>query len=374
MRVAIVGAFPEKPDLPRGGPQAGAVTLVRALLNVQPDLDLHVLRCPASEEHPPRRQGEPPYTVHDVYFGGPMKDMLTGRRARHRVQRLLDELAPDVVHVRGHARLVDGRRYPSVLSIHGFPERDTMYRNPRSGWLRGLVLTRLYRKARARYPHILANAAYVAREIQPYCRGRIHLVPNAVDERFFAIERQESGPRILTAAVLGPLKNIHGLMEAVDILAKRGVACQLRLAGPIVAEGYRERLEDLSRQFGIEQQVTFLGKLDRPALIEEMRAARCLALPSFLEGSPNIVSEAAAVGVPAVVSWAGGAPELVFHGYSGYVVDPYSSESIADGLQPFLEDANLAGTFGRRARGQVEPQRADAVAEKTICVYRLVAG
>lgn len=86
-----------------------------------------------------------------------------------------------------------------------------------------------------------------------------------------------------------------------------------------------------------------------------------------------VVSEAGAMGIPAVAAAVGGAPEMVAHGYSGFLVDPRSPASIAAGLKPLLLDASLAATFGERARDLAQVYHPDAVARQTLAVYETVA-
>ena len=86
-----------------------------------------------------------------------------------------------------------------------------------------------------------------------------------------------------------------------------------------------------------------------------------------------VVAEAGAMGIPQVVAPAGGAAEMIAHGYSGFLVDPHSPASIADGLRPLLEDADLAATFGEHARAIAQIYHPDRVARQTLEVYRIVA-
>lgn len=374
MRIALVGDFPDLLDSPVGGPQAGAVSLVRGLLRIRPDLDITIIRV--AQDHRPgvTQVGSPSVTMHTLRQGRLPWSELPGLRPARRVARLLTQLRPDVVHVRGHAHYVDGARFPAVLSIHGLPEYDRRYRPGTLRSARCVVLTRQYRRSRARYRHILANAAYVAREVQPYCRGQVHFVPNPVDARFFDVRRVESGPRVLFAGRIWSLKNVHGLIEAAARLLEDGVDYSLRLAGTIVWEEYGRRLHRLVRERGLEERVAFLGELDRRAMMDELAHARCLALPSFQEGAPNVISEAAAAGVPAVVTFAGGCGEMVTHGWTGMVVDPNSAASIAEGLRPLLESPERADEFGARARHRACVYRPETVAERTLAVYETVAG
>ena len=226
--------------------------------------------------------------------------------------------------------------------------------------------------ARRRYKHVIAIAGYVAQRLSGQLEGRCHFVPNAVDCRFFEVRRENAGPRILFAGPLTPEKNLHGVIDAVGILARDGVDCTLRLAGRAPGEVYAEDLGERMRKLGIRGRVEFLGLLERAGLLAEMRAARCLVLASFQETAPMVIAEAAAAGLPSVVSPAGGSAEMVTHLRTGMLVDARSPASIAAGLRPLVESAELADELGRNARDRAQLYHPQRVADQTVAVYECV--
>jgi glycosyltransferase involved in cell wall biosynthesis len=60
-------------------------------------------------------------------------------------------------------------------------------------------------------------------------------------------------------------------------------------------------------------------------------------LPSLNEGTPNVIVEALASGVPVVASRVGGIPDLIRDGENGMLVPPADSDALADALQTVLE-------------------------------------
>lgn len=370
MRVAMVGQFPASLDKPVGGVEAVFANTVHALLRVRPDLDVHVVRWSADRAGESYPQGAPPYTVHNVRPGLQGLQGLWPRLGpRPDIQKVLDRLRPDVVHVQAMAFLVDGRRYPSVLTIHGILERDVLYRRPLTGRLRSWLLGMSERPARARYGHITLIAGYPIQYLGEGLKGLCHLIPNPVEDEFFEIRHEESGPRILFVGPIIPLKNVHGLIEAAAVLARQGVDFQWRMAGPRTDPPYGERCDALVARHGLGERVVFLGNLDRTALRQELARARCLVLASFQENAPMAVSEAQAAGVPVVVSPAGGTAEMIGGGHCGNLVSPYNAESIADGVRLFLEDPDWAAEIGRRGRERAQVHRPERVAGQTLAVY-----
>lgn len=75
--------------------------------------------------------------------------------------------------------------------------------------------------------------------------------------------------------------------------------------------------------------------------------------PSRTEGLPKTVIEAMAQSIPAVVSDAGGMPELVVHGETGWVVESGSVPALAAGLQQAWQQRERLPAMGRRARERI---------------------
>jgi glycosyltransferase involved in cell wall biosynthesis len=130
-----------------------------------------------------------------------------------------------------------------------------------------------------------------------------------------------------------PIKQVERLLEAAAPLIRRGMPLRLVLAG----EGpERARLQSLTQQLGIAGACLWPGPIDdMPTLY---RAIDAVALPSRNEGTPVVLIEALACGVPVIASAVGGVPDVLEGGAWGYLVPPGADWHIA--LQDFL--SNLA--------------------------------
>ena len=101
----------------------------------------------------------------------------------------------------------------------------------------------------------------------------------------------------------------------------------------------------------------FLGKLrvsrflEGRDLIQKYQKADIFVLPSRFDTYGVVVHEAAACGLPLVVSSHAGASEnLVVHGHNGFVVDPENTRQFAAALQKLLKDKQLRNRMGKRSR------------------------
>jgi glycosyltransferase involved in cell wall biosynthesis len=102
-------------------------------------------------------------------------------------------------------------------------------------------------------------------------------------------------------------------------------------------------------QLGLEERVIFAGHRsdDYPALLREMELLTFLVPGS--DGSCRAVLEAAACGVPAVVSRRGALPEIVLDGESGRLVDE-RADSLAAAWRELLDRPEALRRMGDRAR------------------------
>lgn len=134
----------------------------------------------------------------------------------------------------------------------------------------------------------------------------------------------------------------------------------------------RSRLERLKAKLGMHQLV-FAGH--REPMAPLLKACRLFLLTSISEGLNTSAIEAAACGLPLVVSDVGGLPEIAEHQYNGLVCPPGKAERFAEAIVEVIRDDSLhrrlaAGSVERAARFDIE-----ATAKKTVDVYkRVLAG
>lgn len=123
------------------------------------------------------------------------------------------------------------------------------------------------------------------------------------------------------------------LVQAAAILAARGVAFKLVLAG----DGeMRSEIETEIARHGLGAQVRITGWLGGAEVRAEVLAARALVLPSFAEGLPVVIMEAMALRRPVISTYVAGIPELVAPGETGWLVPAGDVDALADAMQACL--------------------------------------
>lgn len=198
----------------------------------------------------------------------------------------------------------------------------------------------LYRWADAIVPNSYAQADFLAAHYQ-WMRKKLQTINNFVDlENFHPIEKQcRDIPLIVVAASVWPPKNVLGFIEAVKILKERGVKFRVEWYGvsKSLSEENRRYLENCQNKIQELQLDDVLLLLPKTLNIaEKYRDADSFCLPSFYEGTPNVICEAMASGLPVICSDVCDNSRYVHEGENGFLFDPLSAEDMADKLSEAL--------------------------------------
>jgi glycosyltransferase involved in cell wall biosynthesis len=143
-------------------------------------------------------------------------------------------------------------------------------------------------------------------------------------------------------------KGYHEMLRAAQIIKKRAPQTRFIFVGPTEpAKGDRVDPRAID-QMGLADVVRFLGhRTDMPDLYAAMDV---LALPSHREGFPRAPMEAAAMGIPAVVTDIRGCRQTVVHDVTGLLVPPRDPRALARALLELITDDAKRLAFGRAAR------------------------
>jgi len=128
-----------------------------------------------------------------------------------------------------------------------------------------------------------------------------------------------------------PIKGFDHLLDALALLARRGAAFHLLVAG----EGYGGQQAEVAER-GLQGRVTFLG------LVPDIRAftpnVDCLVLSSNIDALPRAAIEATVLGTPVIARRVGGLPEILDEGRCGVLVEPGRPAALADALAEAIAD------------------------------------
>jgi glycosyltransferase involved in cell wall biosynthesis len=178
---------------------------------------------------------------------------------------------------------------------------------------------------------------------------------------------------VLCVGTLEPRKNLERLVKALGELHRRGRRVPLVLVGPSGWHlGGRGGLRETVRDAGLAGHVRYLGYVPTPDLPGLLSLATVFAFPSLYEGFGLPAVEAMACGAAILTSRDTAMAEVC--GEAARLVDPYSVDDIAAGLEELLDDAELRRCLGLRAEQQARQFSWDRAAAETVAVYRHVLG
>jgi glycosyltransferase involved in cell wall biosynthesis len=268
------------------------------------------------------------------------------------LRRLVRRGGFDVVHAHVYASEVAaaiataGSGVPLVLTVHTEGPWRATHARAASRW------------AYARAAHVVGVSAAIRRQLEHdfgVPRDRASFVPPAI---------VPAGPAIAPAGpAIGPRRGRLTIGRVARLQPEKGIDVFLRAAARlaprfqkldfvVIGDGrLRPELESLASELGLEGRVRFLGeRRDARDLIGRLDV---LAVTSITDGSPLVVLEAMAAGVPVVASAVGGIPQQLRHEAEGLLVRPGDPDALAHALARLVEDER-----GRRMLGEAARRRA----------------
>jgi glycosyltransferase involved in cell wall biosynthesis len=208
---------------------------------------------------------------------------------------------------------------------------------------------RLWEQTVLRCDYLFSNSRCAQSSLEREHGLPSQIIPTGVDTRFFIPdwERPPSQrPRVLFAGSLRSFKQPQFLLSA----AARFPDADFRIAGEgLLAAELKERI---ARE--CLKNVALLGLLDAETLRQEYQGTDIFLFPSQWEGSPKVILEASACGLPVIVR-NNYSPETVVHDVTGF--QSGSDEELLASLDLLLTDPDLRRKMGRS--GRLHSQRYD---------------
>jgi len=167
-------------------------------------------------------------------------------------------------------------------------------------------------------------------------------------------------------------KGFHVLAAALKALETQGGRiAEGRWRWVIVGEGpYRSRLAHLVASAGLGPRVVFAGRTSDRDLHAWYEAADLFVHPTLYEGSSLVTLEAMAHRRAVVATTAGGLPDKVQHGVSGWLVAPGDASALAAAVSGALGDTQRLRAMGLEGRAIVEREFSwDATGAATVRLY-----
>ncbi len=191
-----------------------------------------------------------------------------------------------------------------------------------------------------------------------------------VDLQEFSLSAEaDEPPVVMLASRMLWSKGVGEFVEAASLLNKRGVVARYVLVGEADAVNPASIPREQLLKWQQEGIVEWWGR--REDMAEVLRQAHVVCLPSYREGLPKVLLEAAASGRAIVASDAPGCREVVHHNENGLLVPVKKSVPLADAIEQLVSDPLLRKKMGARGREiVVEGLSLEQVIRETLALYR----
>jgi glycosyltransferase involved in cell wall biosynthesis len=375
MKIAFITTDNRQPERKYSLPAPYFGTAPEALLQgfaQMPELQIHVISCTQQPVKAPEKLADNIW-FHSIYVpkAGWMRTSYQG--CVRAVRRKLKVIKPDIVHGQGTERecaiSAVFSKFPNVLTIHGNMRliAEVNHAKPLSFfWL----AAQLEKVTLPRTRGVVCITRYTQDAVKDLVK-QTWIVPNAVDEKFFAINSEPDGSRtILCVGLVCYRKNQNAFIKALDAFAAESKFKVIFMGGVNKEDAFGMEFLDLVAK---RPWCEYRGWTSRDDLRALFKSATMLALPSLEDNCPMVVLEAMAAGVPVLAANVGGVPDLVEDGKTGVFCDPLDAASMSTGVRRILDDPKfsreLAANANAKARECFHPL---AIARRHVEIYREV--
>lgn len=229
------------------------------------------------------------------------------------------------------------------------------------------------RRVLARVEHVNGGTAWgdgCARLIQP--EVRLHPCGLILRSSFYGEEVWDPDactPHSIFALYNYPLKGFHKLLEALVPVVARYPDTKVYVAGNRCLyrqlSGWKRKLMELApdydwyvqgliEQYGLKDNLEFLGYLTEQQMKEQFLRSQVFVSPSAIENHATMLGEAMITGVPSIASCVGGLQEMIDHGSDGFLYPFNEPYTLAGYILRLFEDRELAIRFSRRGRAHAQ--------------------
>jgi glycosyltransferase involved in cell wall biosynthesis len=292
--------------------------------------------------------------------------------------RLYRRVRPDVVHHFTIKPVIYGSLAARLLQIPGIINSITglghlfIDTGARTRLLRTIAKV-LYRISLRRTQAIFENPEdrdiFIQNRLVKAEHSHLILGTGVDVEKFRPTAKSNGTPVVLFSSRMLVTKGLLEFMEATRLLKQRGILARFALAGrtdPGNPASIPEQQINTWKDSGLLEWWGWQD--DMPSTLAQ---ADIFCLPSYREGVPNALLEAAACGLPIVTTDVPGCRDVVTHGLNGLLVPVRNPTVLADALEALLSNAQLRDQMGVAGREiAVNKFGLSKVNEETLIIYK----
>ncbi|MEZ5529328.1 MAG: glycosyltransferase family 4 protein [Porticoccaceae bacterium] len=186
------------------------------------------------------------------------------------------------------------------------------------------------------------------------------VIPNIINlERFCPAPDHDDGGsnvnrpfRLIITRNLEPIYGIPTAIAALALVREKIPSVELAIAG---SGPQKTELEAQVAALGLNNCVSFVGRLDAKQIVDFYRSADAMVNPTTVDNMPNSVLEALACGVPVVTTDVGGIPYIVRDGETALLVPAGNAELMAVAIVRILRDEAMRRSLVKNGLNAVQP-------------------
>lgn len=335
------------------------------------------------------------------------------RHVCQRVQAILDEIRPDVVHIWGTefkwASIYERGyiHYPCFVDMQGVltpcaevyfadlqgkERRATSFGWPdllhlrTSHWWRQRNMEQRAAKERRQLPqfsHISVQSNFVARSLHAFA-PEVKLLRTGIILRkeFYQADNlrfeQTTPPRIFTISSSYdlPFKGLHTVLKAMLLLRRQYPDIELWMAGRPLrtgrhASGYERWLNAYIDDNGLRSHIRQLGSLNASQMLAAMQQCTLGVVSSFVESYCLGFAEMMMAGMACITARSGAMPELATDGTEALFFEAGDSDALAQKTAALIDNADWRASLGQAARlRRLRDNAPEAIVEQQIQNYK----
>ena len=201
-------------------------------------------------------------------------------------------------------------------------------------------------------------------------KDSIALIKGAgVDTKKFGYKPEPDGQvRVIMVSRLLRDKGVQEFIDAAKLVKARESTVQFVLVGAVDEGNPTSLTADQLTDLRKSRDVTWLGA--RTDIAELLAASHVACLPSYREGLPKSLIEAASAGRPIVTTDVPGCREVVTHMVNGLLIQPRDVTALATAIEKLVNDPQLRQSMGKENRQKAESEYAnEMIIAQTHSVY-----
>ncbi|WP_158120436.1 VpsD family glycosyltransferase [Vibrio metoecus] len=240
--------------------------------------------------------------LREVRLGLPLPSLFTSWL---RIQEQLRDFQPDVVHSHLNSWIIGiGRNTRNLLTLHSYRKIGRKPVSKLNDFLYEQVIPWFSDFSVEQYTCVGEELFHALRS---ETKKPIQIIGNPVDPEYFSVDSPQplelsNEVHLVTCALITRRKRVDRAIVLLRELKRRGQIATLRIIGPNVDKPYYTQLQKMVKEYGLQQEVTFLGKLNQREIMRQYQQANIGVFASEQETFGLAPLEMLAAGLPLITT------------------------------------------------------------------------